>query len=142
MSTNNPAAKWADKRIVLSTLWVFAIFNYLYADVFGLYFNPTAVTQSTAMPPGVVLIFAIFMETAIGMVLLSRYLKYGANRWANIIAGIFHTLLVAWTFIGEIPKPYYIFFASIEMACTLFITWYAWHWVETKSQTSGFSARE
>ena len=46
------------------------------------------------MTAGAVLGFAVLMETAIAMVLLSRVLKYGANRWANIIVGIIHTAAV------------------------------------------------
>ena len=42
-----------------------------------------------------VLAAAIMMEIPFVMIVLSRVLKYGANRWANIIAGIFHTALVA-----------------------------------------------
>jgi hypothetical protein len=80
------------------------------------------------MTQGAVFAFAILMETAIAMVLLSRVLKYGVNRWANIIAGIIHTALVSYSLFGQTPLPFYIFFASIEIPCTLFIIWYAWRW--------------
>ena len=72
----------------------------------------------------------ILMETAIAMVVLSRVLKYRANRWANIIVGIIHTVAVlASTLVGaEAPAPYYTFHIIIEVACTLFIVWYAWKW--------------
>ncbi len=86
------------------------------------------------MSQGAVLVFAILMETAIAMVLLSRFLKYGANRWANMIAGVFHTAFVAWSMIGETPAPFYVFFASTEMVCTLFIAWYAWKWRNPEGQ--------
>jgi len=117
------------------------MFNYLYADVFILFFNPTAQKETLAMPQGAVLVFAILMETAIAMVLLSRFLKYGANRWANMIAGIFHTAFVAWSMTGETPVLFYVFFASIEMVCTLFIAWYAWKWRNPESQPEYQSAR-
>ena len=115
-----------DMKMKLSTLWIFAILNYIYADIYNLFFNPEA--QSGTMTQGTVFVTAILMETAIAMVLLSRVLKYGVNRWANIIAGILHTALVSWTLFGETPLPFYIMFASIEIACTLFIVWYAWRW--------------
>ena len=70
------------------------MFNYLYADTFTLFFNPTAQKETLAMPHEAVLVFAILMETTIAMVLLSRVLKYGPNRWANMVAGIFHTAFV------------------------------------------------
>jgi hypothetical protein len=117
-----------DRKIVLSTLWIFAMLNYLYADVFTLFFQPGAQDTAFALPAGAVLMFAVLMETAIAMVLLSRVLKYRANRWANIIAGAFHTLFVAWSLIGSTPTIFYAFFAAIEIACTLFIVWYAWRW--------------
>jgi hypothetical protein len=132
--TNGKDTVMKDRKVVLSTLWVFAMLNYLYADVFTLFFNPTAKNENLAMPQEAALVFAIMMETAIAMVLLSRFLKYGANRWANIIAGIFHTALVAWSLTGATPALSYVFFASIEIVCTLFIAWYAWKWRNPENQ--------
>ncbi len=128
MNTNSKTAEMKDRKVTLSTLWIFATLNYIYADVFTLFFNPTAQKETWAMPQGAALIFAILMETAIAMVILSRILKYGANRWANIAAGVFHTAFVSWSLLGETPMPFYVFFATIEIACTLFIVWYAWKW--------------
>lgn len=83
------------------------------------------------MTAGMVLGFAVLMETAIAMVLLARILNYRANRWANIIAGVLHTLAVVWSvFGGTSPALYYIFFATMEIACTSFIVWYAWKWAK------------
>jgi len=127
-----------DMKVKLSLLWTFAMFNYLYADLMTLmdssalkelmkgYAGPIQITQ------GFLLGAAILMETAIAMVLLSRVLKYRANRWANIIAGAIHTAAVfASMFVGT-PAPYYIFFGTIEIACTLLIIWYAWKWPKPK----------
>ena len=133
MNANNKTVETKDRKVILSTLWIFAMFNYLYADVFGLFFNPAAHTETLQMTQEVVLAFAIMMETAIAMVLLSRFLKYGANRWANMIAGVFHTALVAWTLISAVQPPFYVMFASIEMVCTLIIAWYAWKWRSPES---------
>ena len=79
------------------------------------------------------MVTAVLMETAIAMVLLSRVLRYRANRWLNIISGLFHTLFVAWSLIGETSTIFYYFFAAIEIACTLFIVWYAWKWRNPES---------
>jgi glucan phosphoethanolaminetransferase (alkaline phosphatase superfamily) len=81
MNTNKMTTVMKDKKVILSTLWIFALLNYIYADIFNLFFNPEA--QSGTMTQGAVFAFAILMETAIAMVLLSRVLKYGVNRWAN-----------------------------------------------------------
>jgi Ni,Fe-hydrogenase I cytochrome b subunit len=139
MNADNPTPGFERRRVVLSTLWIFAVLNYLYADVYSLFFNPVLQKEMTKrlaegyagdiqITQGFVLVTAILMETAIAMVLLSRVLPYRANRWANIISGAFHTLFVAWSLIGDTPNLSYVMFAAIETACTLFIVWYAWKW--------------
>jgi hypothetical protein len=118
----------------LSTLWIFAMLNYLYADIVTL-MDPEArkIIQSGSVGPlqinqGFLLGAAILMETAIAMVLLSRVLKYRANRWANVIAGIIHTAAMSLSLLTSTPAPYYIFFAAMEIPCTLFIIWLALRW--------------
>ena len=128
-----------DRKVLLSTLWIFAMFNYLYADVYTLFFNPVLQKElmqklaegfagSIPITQGFVLITAILIETAIAMVILSRVLKYRANRWANIASGAFHTVFVAWSMIGDPVSLFYVFFAIIEIACTLLIVWLAIRW--------------
>jgi hypothetical protein len=134
MNTNKITNIMKDRKVILSTLWIFALLNYIYADIFNLFFNPIA--QSGTMPQGVIFAFAILMEIAIAMVLLSRVLKYGINRWANIVAGVVHTALVIYSLFGETPLPFYIMFACIEIACTLFIVWYAWKWRNPEGQSA------
>ncbi|MEW5814492.1 MAG: DUF6326 family protein [Spirochaetota bacterium] len=123
-----------DMRVKFSTLWIFAMFNYLYADVMTL-MDPvfkkqitTGTAGSIQMTQGFLLGAAILMETAIAMILLSRVLKYRVNRWANIIAGVIHTAAVSLSMFVGTPTLYYVFFAAIEIACTLLIVWYAWKW--------------
>ena len=131
-----------DMRVKLSILWVFAVFNYLYADVIALFDltgSKKAIAGNTGAPhmtQGVLLGIAIFMEIPIAMVVLSRILKYRTNRWANIIAGGLETAVVfistvLWPlFTGTPPTYYYIFFGTIEIACTSLIVWFAWKWPE------------
>jgi TRAP-type C4-dicarboxylate transport system permease small subunit len=135
MNTITKTTEMKDRKVILSTLWIFAMFNYIYADIFLSFFSPAAQQETMPFTEGAVLGFAVLMETAIAMVLLSRVLKYTANRWTNIIAGVLHTAAVAWTLSGGTPAPYYIFFAAIEIACTLFIIWYAWKWRSPESHT-------
>ena len=73
---------------------------------------------------------AALMETAMVMVPLSRFLKYRANRWANIVVGVIHTLAVIVSiFVGGVmPASYYLLFASVEVVSTSLIVWYAWKW--------------
>ncbi len=130
--TNKKTTVMKDKKVILSTVWIVALFNYLYADVFSLAFNPEE-WDVTILTEGAMLGFAVLMETAIAMVLLSRVLKYRANRLTNIIVGIIHTALVIWSLSGETPVPYYTVFVSIEIACTVFIVLYAWRWREQEA---------
>ncbi len=134
MNSNNKTAEIKDRKVMLSTLWIFAMFNYLYADVMGLMdaslLNEllTGYAGGIQLTQGFLLGAAILMETAIVMVLLSKVLKYRANRWANIIAGVIHTVAVLSSMFVGTPALYYIFFGTIEIGCTLFIVWYAWTW--------------
>jgi hypothetical protein len=138
--TNNKTTEIKDRKVILTTLWIFAMFNYLYADVLTLmdsmvlnelmtgYMGSVHITQEFLFGG------AILMETAIVMVLLSRVLSYKANRWANIIAGALHTVVVFASIVGTPPAPYYLFHGVIEIACTAFIVWYAWKWVNPQVQ--------
>ncbi len=128
MNANTKTADIKDRQMRLSALWVFATLNYIYADVFTLFFVPGAQKATAAMTPGGALAFAVLMETAIAMVLLSRLLKVRANRWANIIVGVIHTASVAASLFSGTQALFYVFFAAIEIACTLIIIWYAWTW--------------
>ncbi len=124
----------------LSLLWLFALLNYIYADILSL-FEPGVIEQLMSgsiegieFTQGVLLGAAILMESAIVMVVLSRVLKYRANRWANIILGIVHTLAVsASTFVGT-PALFYLFFGIIEIATTIYIVVIAWKWREGEVQ--------
>jgi hypothetical protein len=129
MSTDDTTTSMKDRKAIFSALWIFAVFNYLYADFVIMMVNPSLYQNMVAgMSEWVILGLAVLMEIPIAMVLLSRVLKYRANRWANIIAGIQSTAFVAFTLIGGRPAPFYLFFAALEIACTLFIIWYAWTW--------------
>jgi len=140
MKATNTTTEPRDRKRMLSLLWIFAMFNYVYADILILYFNaslqPTAWKQfqsgqvgSIHITQGFVLVGAILMETAIAMVLLARVLPYRANRWANIIVGVIQTAEVGWSLTGPVYwNLFYVFFSAIEIACTLFIIWYAWTW--------------
>ncbi len=123
-----------DPRVLLSTLWIFVLFNYLYCDLMAL-MDPVLLNQFITGKVGGMVInenfllgAAVLMEIPIAMVLLSRILHYKANRWANITAGSIKTLvMLATMFVGR-PSHYYLFFGIIEIACTSFIVWYAWNW--------------
>jgi hypothetical protein len=130
MTSNDSANKrsvWKDRRVMLSTLWVFMLLNYIYADIFGLSFDP-AMKEAVDMSAGAVLFFAVIMETSIVMVLLSRVLPDVWNRRANIGAAIVHIALLTWSLTEGGVTAFYAFFVTIEIATMLFIIGYAWSW--------------
>lgn len=120
-----------DMKVRLSTLWVFVMFNMVFADIVG-FLNPGALEEMIAMKPpqGLLLAFSILLEIPIAMIVLSRLLNHGANRWANIIAGV---ITILWVIGGGNTNISYIFFATIEVACMVLIIWYAWKWTEQET---------
>ena len=120
-----------DPRVMLSTLWIFVSVNYIFSDVLT-----TGLIAADAMPPGGVemtqetaLAGALLLEIPFAMIVLSRVLKFRANRWANIIAGATLAVVqISTLFIGT-PELHYVFFSIIEIATDLFIVWYAWTWI-------------
>ena len=59
------------------------------------------------------------------MIVLSRVLKYGINRWVNILVGI---ITIAYIWGGMASYPHYLFIARCRDLCLLLIVWYAWKW--------------
>ena len=127
-----------NRRVILSTLWIFVTFNYLYCDVLSLMSAEllnallTGEVAGLKMNETTLLISGIIMEISIAMALLSRVLKYNANRISNIIAGIIKTLIMIGTLFMGTPSYHYMFFATIEIGTTLFIVWYAWTWTQSE----------
>src|SRR5580692_2399649 len=138
-----------DTKERLSLFWIFALLNYLYADVVALFAIVGSLDQADAphphLPPWALMGSAVLMEIPIAMILLCRLLPFRANRLANIIARCVLTLingfltyvppLVGW---GRPPAfAEYLFFATIETVCTSVIVWQAWTWsgAETRNVT-------
>jgi hypothetical protein len=126
-----------DMRSKLSTLWIFVMFNMVFADIVG-FLNPGALENMMVMKPaqGTLLVFSILLEIPIAMIVLSRLLEHGANRWANIIAC---AITIPWVIGGGTISVSYIFFATIEIACMLLIIWYAWSWREPAARVESDS---
>ena len=125
MSVNTEA-----RNVMLSTLWIFVVFNIIVADIVG-FLNPgtleAIITGSTGfeLTQGLLLVFAVLLQIPIAMILLSRVLTHRINRWANIVASVITILFVIG---GGNTSLSYIFFATIETVAMLFIIWYAWTW--------------
>ena len=74
MNTNKKTTEIKDRRVLLSTLWLFAMLTYTYGDVVTL-MDPIK-HGSIPLTEGFLLGGSIFMMIPISMVLLSRILKY------------------------------------------------------------------
>ncbi|OYY74844.1 MAG: hypothetical protein B7Y40_02520 [Gammaproteobacteria bacterium 28-57-27] len=127
------ASQTDEVKVKLSTLWIFVLFNMVFADIVG-FINPGALEEMIAMKPsqGMLLLFSILLEIPIAMIILSRLLKYRANRLANIVAG---SITIFWVIGGGNTSVSYIFFSALEVLGLLFIIWCAWQWNEKDQNT-------
>ena len=116
----------------LSTLWLFATLNYLYCDVVTL-MDPDVLHGFLAgnvggmtISQGFLLAGGVLVEIPMAMVLLARLLPPAANRWTNIGAAAFMTVVQAASLFVNAPAPYYMFFSAFEILTTAAIVWLAW----------------
>ena len=121
-----------DLKVKFSTLWIVVVCNIAMADIFGFMMDLMAgsLTPEVQVPQVGMLLFAIIMEIPIVMIILSRILKYGVNRWANIIAGV---ITIVFVIAGGSLNIVYMFFAAVEIVCLLVIIWSAWKWVNLEA---------
>ncbi len=131
MNVNTIPTKKIDTKTLLSTLWIVVMLNILVADVLSLNIPgsagelaKTSVSAGLSIPQ---LMFAgaIMNELAIVMIILSRVLRQGVNRWVNIVVSI---ITLAYIWVGAAPYPHYTFLAAVETVCLLLIIWNAWKW--------------
>ena len=130
-----------DMKGVLSTLWIYLTVNYIYCDhlsnmdpeVFqGL---ATGHIGSVQVNQEFLLAAAVMMQIPFMMIVLSKVLKYGANRWTNIIAGaIMIAIQLGSMGMGTASSLVYLFYSAIEIACSFVIIWMAWKWRNPESQ--------
>lgn len=121
-----------DTKMLLSTLWIFILFNMLFRDVHEIptrEFLEQAMTGSfngIVITDGLLLIGGIMIELLIVMVLLSRVLPYRLNRWANIVVATFAIMTTVMNNLA--PDLDDMFFAAIEIVALACIIWFAWQW--------------
>ena len=122
-----------DVRIILSALWVAAMFLYQQGDVQRLYsgdFVPGETGLGKMMSPEILwMIAAITMTIPVIMIILSLTLKYPVNRWANIIVAI---LFFVYNLVGlrNYPSAYDRFLIAVSLVANALTVWYAWNWVQ------------
>jgi hypothetical protein len=128
----------------LSLLWLFALLNYLYADVIALWDIVGLRNFHVHLSPWALMGSAVLMEIPIAMIVACRLLPFRANRLANIIAGVILTVVNGFpTYVPPLAgwgKPpdltEYLFFATIETVCTLVIIRQAWTWEKNAANPS------
>jgi hypothetical protein len=131
MNISTTPKKNIDTKVLLSTLWIVVMINMLKADILSLFIpgatDEVAKTAASAGAsiPQLMLGAAIIGQLAIAMIVLSRVLKYGINRWVNIVVGI---IIIAYIWGGMASYPHYLFISSVETLCLLLIVWFAWKW--------------
>jgi hypothetical protein len=134
-----------DIRERLSLFWLFALLNYLYADVLATFAFIGDPKSAPHLPPWVLIGSAVLMEIPIAMILGSRLLPFQVNRLANIVAGVILTVVNGFlTFVlpltnGDYRNPMfppYVFFATIETVCTVIIIRRAWTWTPSPDGSS------
>lgn len=135
MNTNLETSKM-HTRLTLVILWIFYSLNFMYADqlsslepgVLEMTMSGYVAGGTVKVTDGFLLGTAMMMEIVFVMIVLSWVLKYGASRWANIIAGtLFVAVQIYSLFLGA-PSPTYIFYSAIEVAGLLLVVWIAWKW--------------
>jgi len=124
-----------DVRIILSALWAARMLSSLQGDVMRL-MQPgmldEMITGTTEVPitNAMLLIMSLIMAVPIFMSFLSLTLKDKANRWANLIVGIFFVVweLVFLIFFYIQAPAYEIFWGIAYLVFAALVVWYAWKW--------------
>ena len=130
MNTNKESARiMEDVQIKMSALWVALMFVWQQGDVLRLYSGDFImgedVTGEMISQELMWMASAIWMTIPVIMLFLSLTLPYKANRWANLIVGIFFVVL---NLIGlpSYPLGYDLFFIIVGLVFNVLIVWYAW----------------
>jgi hypothetical protein len=123
-----------DKKILLSTLWIFLTVNFLFCDIFTLMYSEELKNLLNGSIDGMqitqefLLGFAIAMEIPMLMILLSRLLKYKPNRILNLIFGVLLAFIQIWSLTAGKTTLHYVFFSIIEVTTCVGIVGVAWKW--------------
>lgn len=119
-------------RTVVSSLWLFAILNYLYCDLLGLMYPEDLQGFLDGKVGGLVidqqflLYAAILMTVPMASVLIARIAAHRFARIESIAAAALMTLVQLATLVfGTPPTLHYLYFSVIEVATTIAIVWVA-----------------
>lgn len=131
MNASNKLIEVQDKKVILSSLWIFVMFCIAYADLIG-FIEPGTLEKIISgnvgfeLTPAIILIFSLFQAIPIAMILVSRWFRRDVNRWLNIAASVLTLLYVLGG--GNWESTSYVVFASLEVVALLAMIWLAWSW--------------
>lgn len=114
------------KKLV-STLWVFLTVNYIFCDVFSLYYSKFLHQLLTGKVDGIVftesflLLFSVLLEIPMLMIVLSIILKKKLYKIINIIAAIVMLIIQIGSLVTGKNSLHYLFFSTIEIGTLLLI---------------------
>lgn len=120
---------------LLSTLWIFLTVNYLFCDVFSLYYSEYLKQLLIGEIDGILftekflLSFAIIMEIPMLMIVLSKILNHKQNRVLNIVCGVLMIVVQIGSLLTANNTLHYYFFSFIEICTLVIIIWFAWKWI-------------
>jgi heme A synthase len=136
MNANNKSSKAkVDVKIILSALWGARVFSGLQGDSTRLH-DPVALNELLTGTADIVVtdlmfvVLSAILAIPIIMSVLSLTLKDKANRWFNLITGIF---FVVWdlgfmVFMYSQDALYEIFWGIAYLIFVSLVVWYAWKW--------------
>ncbi|MEM6255990.1 MAG: DUF6326 family protein [Cyanobacteria bacterium P01_D01_bin.156] len=115
----------------LSTLWIFFLFNLIFRDIHE-FVEPgfieeimTGTSNGNPITEQMLLLGGVMIEVPIAMVLLSRLLPYGINRWANIIVAVLYGALTLFFGTTDLDDTFHLI---MEIAALSLVIWLAWRW--------------
>ena len=121
------------RNVLLSTLWIFLVTNFIYSIVYTLNHAENLKAYISGelgeiiLPQGLLTAFSIMVELAMVMILLSRLLKYKLNRILNIILSIIIAVIQTWGLTSGGPLLLK-FFVIIEIVTCISIAVLALKW--------------
>lgn len=137
MNTNNKLIEVQDKKVLLSTLWVFVMFCIAFADIIG-FIEPGTLENiingnvGFDLTPALILVFSLMQLIPIVMIIVSRWFRRSVNRRLNIIAS---PLTLVWVLCnGNWESTSYIVFATFEVLALLGVAFLAWSWRSEATQ--------
>jgi len=125
-----------DRKVILSTLWVFVMFCIAYADIIG-FIEPGTLEKiingdtGFVLTPAIIVTISLLQAIPIVMIVITRLFRREVSRWLNVAAAVLTLLYVLGG--GNWESASYPIFAVLEVIAMLGILWLAWTWHNDES---------